>query len=154
LLPFDQPLRAKPLFKTFKLSLKSRPEDFEIPMPTPEIPNPVLRALRGFAQQLGLQITVSATQYPRPDTVLTEGCFKICPPAVRNPKSPIDHELRGVQSLRRTLHLGDDFLRDGSRSLLIARKVHRVLRPALRARTHVGRITKHFSQGHDGLDHL
>src|SRR5579859_6850018 len=100
-------------------------------MPTPEIPHSVLSRFRRLAPRFRTQIPFGLTQQHRPTAANSERRLKLNPLAIRNPKSPINYEPRGVESLRRALHLGDDFLRDRSRSLLITRKVHRVFRAAL-----------------------
>jgi len=132
LLSFNQPLGSNPLLKLLELFLKPSSENFEVPMPAPKIFNPVLRRFSRFAPTLGGEISIGPAKQPRPSSTDSENSFELFPPAIRNPESSINHEPRGVQSLRRALHLRDDFLRDGSRGLLIARKVHRVFRAALR----------------------
>src|ERR1700719_3625788 len=62
--------------------------------------------------------------------IFREALAKNLKPTVPNPEIP--HEPRRWLSLRCPLHLRNDFLRHRSRSLLIARKVHRVFRAALR----------------------
>jgi len=133
LLSLDQSLGAKPPLKLFKFDLDPVPKTLEVPMPRPTIFHSILPRLGDFAPYFGEQIPISPEQQACPPTAHTESGFKLCPPAVRNPKSSIHYKLlirllmsepRGVQSLRRPLHLGDDFLRDGTRSLLITRKVH------------------------------
>src|SRR5262245_29511187 len=52
------------------------------------------------------------------------------------------------------LHLGHDLFSDRSWRLFVPSKVHGVIRTALRARTQVVYVSKHFCQRHDGLDDL
>src|SRR5919109_4655425 len=52
------------------------------------------------------------------------------------------------------LHLGHDLFSDRSWRLFITRKMHGVIRTALRARPQVVYITEHLRQRHDGLDDL
>src|SRR3954462_8707587 len=64
-------------------------------------------------------------------------------------------KIKTLSSGRRfPLHLGNDLFRDRTRRLFIAREVHGVLGAALGAGTHVGGVTEHFRQRHDGLDDL
>ena len=143
------------LRETFRKSLA---ENFKTAMPAPEIQNPVPRS----ASCLGLclafhfssDVTFRLPQKPCPDSVPPEYRLKLSPFTFSDPEPAVDDEPRRWESLRRSLHLGDDFLRDGSRSLLIARKMHRVFGPPLGRRTHVRGITKHLRQRHDGLDYL
>ena len=129
----NQPLGAKPTFKLFKLRLDPVPKPLKVPMPRPTIFHSILPCLGDLTPYFGEQIPLSPEQQPCPRSARTESGFELCPPAVRNPESSLYYKLlirllisepRGVQSLRRPLHLRDDFLRDGSRSLLIAGKVH------------------------------
>src|ERR1700722_18873746 len=123
-------------------------ENFKPAMPTPEIPHPVPPIVHRFAFQTGSDVTLSLPQKPCPDSVCPEHCFKFSPPNFSDPEPAVDDEPRRCQSLRRALHLRDDFLRDQSRRLLIARKAHRVFPPPLGRRTHVRGVTKHLRQRH------
>src|SRR5438874_3015691 len=58
------------------------------------------------------------------------------------------------RNLFAALRLANNLVRYRAWHFFVARKVHRVLGAALRARTHVRRVTKHFCQRNDGLDHL
>src|SRR3984957_13002932 len=113
-------------------------------MPAPEIPNPVPPIADRLAIHFGCDVTFTRSQEPRPDSFRAKNISKLDPLAFSDPEPAVDDEPRRWQSLRRPLHLGDDFLRHRPRSLLIARAVHRVLGAALRRRTHVGRIAKHL----------
>jgi hypothetical protein len=124
---------TKPTFKLFKFRLNPVPKTLKVPMPSPTIFHSILPRLGDFTPYFGEQIPFSRKQQPGPRSAHTESGFELCPPAVRNPKPSIHYKLlirllmsepRGVQSFRRPLHLRDDFLRDGTRSLLITRKVH------------------------------
>src|SRR5215467_5855862 len=55
---------------------------------------------------------------------------------------------------RPTLRFADDFVSHAARHFLIAREMHRVLGSALRARSHMRRVSEHFRQWNDGLDDL
>ena len=133
----NQPFGAKPHFKAFELRLEPVSETLKAPMPSPTVFHSILPRLGNFAPYFGEQIPFSPEQQSCPQPAHTESGFELCPPAIRNPESSIHYKLliclligllnyepRGVQSFRRALHLGDDFLRDGTRSLLIAGKVH------------------------------
>src|SRR2546425_1998698 len=50
--------------------------------------------------------------------------------------------------------LGHDFFGDRGRDLFVAGELHRVGRPALRHRPHLGGVAEHRGQGHVGADHL
>jgi hypothetical protein len=101
-------------------------------MPLPEIPHPVpLIAYRAFRLHFRRDVTLSLPQKPRPDSLDPKHIFKLGPFSRGDPEPAVDDEPLRSESLRCSLHLRDDFLRDGSRSLLIAGKVHRVFRAAL-----------------------
>src|ERR1700722_19626569 len=108
LLFFDQPFRAKPPFKIFEPRMKPCSKDFEISMPVPEIFHPILRQRWRLAPHICQQISIGLVQKLSPGSANSKSRLKLCPPAVRYPKPPIDHEPRGVESLRSPLHLGDD----------------------------------------------
>src|SRR5204862_591271 len=93
-------------------------------MPTPEVPHPVLPVGPRLALHFRRDETFSLPQKARPETIWPEHPFKLDSLAFSDPEPAVEDEPRRWQSLRRALHLGDDFLRDRSRSLLIARKVH------------------------------
>jgi hypothetical protein len=120
-------------------------ENLKPAMPLPKIPNPVLAIGNGLAFYFSCDITFRPPQEPNPNSVRSKNISKLDPLPFSDPEPAVDDEPRRCQSLRRPLYLGNDFLRDRSRSLLIAREVHRVLGAALGRRTHVGRVTKHFS---------
>src|ERR1700722_19903918 len=107
-------------------------EYFKPAMPSPEIPHPVPPIANRLKLHCGRDVTFSLPQKPCPDSILPEHCFKLDPLTFPDPEPAVDDEPRRWQSFRRALHLRDDFLRDRSRSLLIARKVHRVFRATLR----------------------
>src|SRR5208337_4251235 len=110
-------------------------------MPLPEIPHSIPPIAPSLRQRLVLHVrsdeTFSPPQKPRPDAIRPKHSFKLGPLPCPDPEPAVDDEPRRWESFRRSLHLRDDFLRDRSRSLLIARKVHRIFRAALRRRTHV-----------------
>ncbi len=125
------------MFKLLELYVKPVSKTLKAPMPRPTIFHPILPSLGILTPYLGEKISFRLIQQSCPRSACTEGDFKLCPPAIRNPKPAIYYKLlirepRGVQSFRRALHLGNDFLRDRARSLLIARKMHRVFRAPLR----------------------
>jgi hypothetical protein len=101
-------------------------------MPFPEIPHPVSPIVDRLAFHFGPEVTLSLPQKPRPDSVSPKNIYKLNSLRIPDPEPAVDDEPLRWLSLRRALHLGDDFLRDGTRSLLIAGKVHRVLGAALR----------------------
>jgi hypothetical protein len=93
LLSFNQSLRAKPLFKPLKLRVKPVTKTLEIPVPRPTIFHPILPRLGHFTPYFREQITLSLEQQLRPKSARTESGFKLCPPAVRNPKPSIHYKL-------------------------------------------------------------
>jgi len=107
-------------------------ENFKSTMPTPEIPHPVPPIANRLIFHFGRDVSFSLPQKPRPDSVPAKNNFKLGPLTFSDPEPAVDDEPRRCQSFRRALHLGDDFLRDRTRSLLIARKVHGIFRAALR----------------------
>src|ERR1700685_3113473 len=123
-------------------------------MPGPKILDSVPPIVDRLAFHLGRDVARPLPQKPRPDSIRPKNISKLNPLALSGPEPAVDDEPRRCRSLRRALHLGDDFLRDRSRSLLIARKMHRVFRAALRRRTHVRRVTKHLRQRNASPDHL
>ena len=105
------------MLKPFELRMEPVPKTLKVPMPRPTIFHPILPRFGDLTPHFREQIAVGVEQQLCPRSARTESCLKLCPPAVRNPKSSIHYEFlisepRGVQSLRSPLHLGDDFLRD------------------------------------------
>jgi hypothetical protein len=144
------------LSKIFREALA---KNFEPAMPTPEILHPVPAVFASsivdrFASHLGPDVIHSLPQKPRPNSISSKNIYKLNSLRIPDPEPAVDDEPLRWLSLRRALHLRDDFLRNGTRSLLIAGKVHRILGPALCRRAHVGRVTEHLRQRHDRLDDL
>ncbi len=76
--------------------MKPSPKDFKVPMPTPKIFDPVLQCFGRLAPYFAYDVTVSLTQQPYPGPIRRKRRFNFSPPAIRNPKSSINHEPRGV----------------------------------------------------------
>ena len=110
-------------------------ENFKTAMPVPEIQNSVRRSVsslrRRLAFRFGSDVICRLPQKPCPDSVSPKDRLKLSPLTFSDPEPAVDDEPRRCQSFRCALHLGDDFLRHRSRSLLIARKVHGIFRAAL-----------------------
>jgi hypothetical protein len=100
-------------------------------MPPPEVPHPIPAIASRFALNLGSDETFRSPEKPGPDSIGDKNNFELGPLTFSNPELAVDDEPLRSESLRRPLHLGDDFLRHRPGSLLIAGKVHRVLGAAL-----------------------
>jgi hypothetical protein len=122
----DMPIELSEIFR------KPLAKNLKPAMPAPKIPNPVTSVTYRLALELGSDATFSPPQEACPNPARTKNNFKLSPLTFSDPEPAVDDEPRRRQSLRRSLHLRDDFLRNRPRSLLIARKVHRVLGAALR----------------------
>ena len=111
-------------------------ENFKTAMPAPEIQNSVPRSVSSLRWRLafrfGSDVICRLPQKPCPDSVPPKYRLKLSPLTFSDPEPAVDDEPQRCQSFRCALHLRDDFLRHRSRSLLIARKVHRVFGAALR----------------------
>jgi len=131
-LSLDQLVNNLPI-EPRKVFREALAENLKPAMPTPEIPHPVPRIVPGRRLALHIRddVTFGPLQKPCPDSIPPKHRFKLGPLTLSDPEPAVDDEPRRSESLRRPLHLGDDFLRHRSRSLLIARKVHRVLSAAL-----------------------
>jgi hypothetical protein len=107
--------------EVFRIALA---ENLEPAVPTPEIPHPIPPIAFGLAPHFRHDVALGLPQKPRPDSLSPKHIYKLNPLTFANPEPAVDDEPRRWDSLRGALHFGDDFLRDGPRSLLIARKVH------------------------------
>jgi hypothetical protein len=101
-------------------------------MPTPEVPHSIPPIAARLAFHFCRDVALSLPQKPGPDSLSPKNIYKLNPLTFSDPEPAVDNEPQRSESLGRSLHLGDDFLRHRPRSLLIARKVHRVLGAALR----------------------
>jgi hypothetical protein len=70
------------------------------------------------------EVTNRLAQKPRPNSVSLKNIYKFNSLGIPDPEPAVDDEPLRSESFGRALHLGDDFLRNGTRSLLIASKVH------------------------------
>src|SRR4051812_34047976 len=104
-------VREDPGFKTPKVHLIQRSKRLKISMSVPAIPNSILADLGPFTPNLSLLTTFSLIQQSGPNAARIKDCIKLCPPAIRYPKSSIYNEPPGEKSFRCALYLGDDFLR-------------------------------------------
>jgi len=95
---------------------------FKLAMPTAEVAHPI--APNALALQSGLDAAWGLPQKPPPDSLSPKNVGQLNSLPCSNPEPSVDDEPRRRDSLGCPLHLGDDFLRHRSRSLLIARKVH------------------------------
>jgi hypothetical protein len=99
-------------------------KSFKLAMPTPEIPHSIPPIALGLTLHFRCDVASSLLQKPGPDSLSPKNVYKLNSLTLANPEPAVDDEPRRCDSLRRPLHFRDDFLCDGTRSLLIARKVH------------------------------